>query len=691
MSHEDTIDEHLIRSDFTERAPWTMQAASEVVPPYDATELILLAQSERQPGEPLFIAAQRMITERSQMLEMMSSAPLTSCFIPDEWWLFMEQIAEKRYAHPGLPLVFWCSGGIRSGKTFIAALLTVCHWLHMRTKRQGNKRVGADVYCMTSRLDQSARLQQRPMYSFMPAEILAGNGRGLQGEERMRFKGGHFTDDSFCRFVKVEDDQGRVYEGGGSVTFAADTQQADEDMHKLQGMDLTAAWLDEGKNPDILKTMRERVATGATITGEAWHRELIFTILKKLRLRGTPQFRRLTPYEMGMLLCGIVMNTYTPKEGWNEMAASQLTGAEFPEQFMIVAPELKDKPGVLDDRVPLIAYPVDKYCLVGFLPTRANKAKGGVLPAVLSTLGPSPSEEEIRKVLYGMVGKSEDVLFPHFNTRHLKPWTAVPRNGTLYVVADQAYTKPWSISIVMWDKPGRLWWLMDWPTPGRKMRVLDRGEWKTIDPGPWAMPSENPSLRNGKKGPIARRNIGYVFDDYTHLIWQLLQEVLAKFDASGGKFEGSVETHTLSWKEGKLEDLTGQFAKPYAFIGDKNWLGSRTVGRAKNDSTLLEALDECENPHAWEPYEGRSARDGIERIQEALALDIGGLPGLIVMEDCTDTAFALRTYTVPEGKDSPPNDDQACKEAIDKMRYVFRWPERFVDTTLRTISGGGSF
>jgi hypothetical protein len=518
------------------------------------------------------------------------------------------------------------------------------------------------------------------MYAFMPAEVLAGGGRGLAGDERMRFKGGHFTDDSFCRFMKVTDDEGRVYEAGGSVTYAADTQQAEEDMHKLQGMDLTMAWLDEGKNPDILKTMRERVATGATLTGEAWHRELMFSILRKLRARGTPEFRRLTPYELGMLMCGVVMNTYTPKEGWNEMAASQLTGAEFPEQFMIEAPELNDKPGVLDARVPLIAYPVDKYCLVGFLPTRANKAKGGVLAAVLSTMGPNPSEEEIRKVLYGMVGKAEDVLFPHFSARHIKPWSSVPRHGTLYVVADQAFAKPWSISIVMWDKAGRLWWLMDWPTPGRKMRVLDKSEWKTIDPGPWAEASANPSLRNGKKGPIARRNIGYTFDDYTHLIWQLLQEVLEKFVASGGKFDGYVETRNMTWKEGKLPALTGEFAVAQAFIGDKNWLGTTTTGRSKNDCTLLKALHECEHSHDWEPYEGRAARDGLERIQEALALDIGGLPGLLVLEECQDTIFALRTYTVPEGKDSPPHDDQACKEAPDKMRYVFRWPERYLDT-----------
>ena len=54
--------------------------------------------------------------------------------------------------HAGVPLVLWISGGIRSGKSFICALLVVCHWLHMRVKRLGNKRAGADVYCMTSRL-----------------------------------------------------------------------------------------------------------------------------------------------------------------------------------------------------------------------------------------------------------------------------------------------------------------------------------------------------------------------------------------------------------------------------------------------------------------------------------------------------------------------------------------------------------
>lgn len=682
------LDLELIREDFATGAPWTMQTASDVVPPYEVAELIELAQAEAQPGESPFVAAQRLIAERAQMLELMSSQPLTRCFVPDEWWLFFHEMAIKRFAFPGLPLVFWGSGGIRSGKSFIAALAVVCHWLHARVRKIGNKKQGAEVYCMTSRLDQSARLQQRPMYGFMPAEVLAGGGRGLTGQERMKFKGGHFTDDAFCRFVQVTDDEGQVYEGGGAVTYAADTQTAEEDLHKLQGMDLTMAWLDEGKRPDILKTMRERVATGATITNEPWHRAMMFKILQKLEKRGTPEFVRLTPYEIGTLMYGFVVNTYTPKEGWNEMAASQLTGAELPEKFKRVAPELVGKPGVMDPMVPLIAYPVDKYCLVGFLPTSANKAKGGVLPAVLSTLGPDPTEEEIRCVLYGMVGDNSSKVFHVFGDKHLCDWADISRDGTLYEVLDFGAVKPPSIMWVIADKIGQLWQVQEWPCESVPVEIDGR----SILPGPWAVASKHNRV-NGDEGPAYKLRLNWNAARIVMEIWRMRRRIVDKMKETGAEFTGKLHTEALTWKNapaGQPSTLEGPFALPHMIIPDP-----RGVSAALDGVRVGDAYEKCENGITFDAWDGYGVKapsdlDGQREIMEVLKDTLhGGVPRMRINRECTNTRFMFNTYALPPFKDGPTRKDEACVEWFDLWKYLLRWEPGYVDPNDTFITDSG--
>lgn len=710
MSIDDiAIDAEIIREDWAAEEVWTRQTESDLLPPYTLDELLAAARLEvenddARPDEErgLLLAAKRILLERERDLVLMTDKPLTKGFVAEDVWLILRELCRKRVENPGDPLVLWLSGGIRSGKSFLCAMLAVCHWLYYRAKRRGNERKGCGIFAACTKIDKSPKLQQRPMKFFMPADTAGGEKGAIRStpDTKLKFQGGKFTDDRFLQFQVVEIETGEQFESGGECEFGAETQVEDDDTHVMQGIELTLAWLDEGKNPALMKTLRERAASGAVPTRQRWHRELMVQLYAKLQKAGRPDFERPTPYELGQLMLGVILNSYTPKDGWNSMAASLLTGAEYPDEYMRAAPELVGKPGCTDPRVPLLAFPADPLCLVGFLHTSQNKAVYSY-PA-LSKMYADASEEEIRKVLYGQVGRSDEVLFTHFNPqRHVVSWADVPRAGTLVLVADGADAKPWFIQLCLWDRSDRLWVLMEWPCPGWRLWINDKGERKEIDPGPWAVPDDEGVKLNGKKGKIARTKIGWTYRDYTHLIWTLLARVLRKFEDSGKPFLGDVQTLKLEWHEdggdgrngaviGSMT-LEGRFAMPSAFIGDKNWLGGVTKGMAGKITEVIEVLNDQENAVPWEPYEGRGARTGIERIQEALVADIGGLPGLLVVDECKNTIFGLKTYALPDGKDSPPADDQACKEVPDCLRYVMTWPTRYQSGEALRAVGGGSY
>lgn len=701
------IDREIILEDFANEELWTRQTESDLLPPYTLEDLLVAAEVEIEGDESrpadergLLLAARRILAERERDLALMGDKPLTKGFVADDIWLILRELCRKRVENPGDPLVLWLSGGIRSGKSWLFAMLSVCHWLYFRVKKCGQERKGSGIFAACTKMDKSPKLQQRPMKFFMPSDTTGSEKGTIKStpDTKLKFSGGKFTDDRFLQFQVVEIETGEKFESGGECEFGAETQVEDEDTHVMQGIELTLAWLDEGKNPALMKTLRERATSGCVPTRQRWHRELMVQLYAKLKKAGTPEFERPTPYELGQLMLGVILNSYTPKDGWNSMAASLLTGAEFPEEYMRVAPELVDKPGCTDPRVPVIGFPADPLCLVGFLHTSQNKAVFSY-PALSKMYREAP-EEEIRKVLYGQVGRSDEVLFSHFSAaKHVVSWKDVPRHGTIMVVADGADSKPWFIHIVMWDRSNRYWVLKEWPCPGVKMWIRQPGgEVKEIDPGPWALPDDEGVKVNGKKGKIARTKIGWTYRDYTHLIWSMLADVLQDFAASGGAFTGDTITQKLEWHQvsesgqpgAVIEDLTleGEFAKPSAFIGDKNWLGSVTRG-ATTIRKVHDVLAEQEHAHQWEAYEGRSARDGIERIQDALVDDIGGLPGLLVVDTCVNTIFGVKTYAIPDGKDSPPTDDQAAKEAPDVLRYGMTWLEQYVDSTPRGRTGRG--
>lgn len=613
---------------------------------------------------------------REEAIANMTAMPLTHCWVPDDWWLFLAELCEKRIQQPGAVLELFVSGGIRAGKSFIAAMLMVAHWLYTRN---------AFLFCLSETEETSKDLQQAPIETFLPPEVLGGEKGSIKQSkhEKMKFSGGAFTGGAFERYLEVTGESGEVYRGGGKVRFRYFSQT----VRRYRGFSLTSAWIDEAAPSEHLDAVRDRLATGAVATRLPMHMEQMKRLLPMLRALANrePGARRPHPAMLGALMHGVSLWTYTPEEGFTTAVRRVLQGAVKPERFKRIVPELKDKPGVKDPRAPVIAYPADSSRLVGYLWSMANRMVPAY-PELSRTYG-TADEPTIRIKLCGDAEAGEAALFAGtFTDRHLFDWSEAPRDGSLYVMADPAFAKSWSVSVHLVDVSGRKWQLMRWPSPGWKVRTKEGGE---MDPGAWAVATKTDKL-NGDKGPSQKMRLNYTLADHTHVVWCMLQRVLQKFAATGEPWRGPRMAVNLHWDGEPWKSLDGEVAWPVAFVGDKRWMGNPTE-RGKVRMTLHSALMLEENPLPWLIHEGDAQRDGVILIQNALAADIGGLPGLMINRECVDTIFALKTYSVPEGKDAPPENDQACKEDIDMLRMLMMWGPVHYSAQQLQATGGGSY
>ncbi len=656
MSKELDLD-RMVMAQFCER-----QTECAVVEKFSLDELVAM-------GPELAAAA---LAQREEAIANMTSFPMTHCWVPDDWWLFLLELCEKRVAFPGKVLEVLVSGGIRAGKTFIAAMLTECHRLYARR---------ASVFCLSRTDATSQKLQQKPIESFMLPEVLGGDKGSIKQSkhEKAKFSGGKFTDNRLMRYLEVNDENGQNYLGGGELEFRMFTQE----VESYRGYALTMVWSDEAVPVAHVKALFDRLASRAIETHELSHKQRMLVLRQMLRdlVAKKPGAARPHPALLGALMHGVHLVTYTPEEGYTPTVRYFLDGAIKPERFKVVAPELDGKPGVKDPRVPKIAYPVKETRLVCYLHTSQNRIVN--VYAELSGDYRNADERTIRIKLYGDAEAATEVMFGKFGDKHIVKWADVPRSGTLYLVTDPAPEKPWAITIYLVDAAERVWVLMRWPSPG----WMVKSDGAELDPGSWAVPTNGNNL-NGDKGPAQKLRLNYTLKQYTHLVYEMLQRVLAKFEASGGKFEGSRLVDELTWEGHPEMNLSGAFAWPVAFIGDKRWMGNK-VQRGEVKVTLHMALLEEENHLPWDVHEGEGQRGGVILIQNALSSVKFGMPGLLVVDECKDTIFALSTYSVPDGKDAPPENDQACKEDIDMLRYLLMWGAWYNDPAEDDDDDGG--
>ena len=607
---------------------------------------------------------------REEVIANMEAYPLECCWVPRDWWLFLHLLCQRRLQFPGAVLELYVSGGIRSGKSFICAMLIVAHLIY--TRRAG-------VFCLSRTDNTSQKLQQKPVEGFMLEEFMGGSSGKIkqQRNQKLKFSAGKFTDNKLERYIMVEDETGKPFKGGGEMEFRFFSQE----VESYRGYALTCVWSDEAVPVNHVEALYDRLVSRAVDTVRADHRQRMLVLERQLaRLAaGEPGAPRPHPAALGALMHGVHLISYTPEEGYTATVRRYLEGSRKPEEWMLVAPELEGKPGVVDARVPRVAFPPDETRLVGYLHTSQNAMVDSYTE--LSRKAKDWDERTIRIKLYGDAEAAEERVFTSFGDAHLTDWKRLPRQGTIYEIVDPGGTKPWVIMWCLCDVAGRHWVVQEWPCPGWRVDGFDLG--------PWAVSSKGDKV-NGDPGSAQKTRLAWSRSHYVRQIWEGRKRIVDQMAATGGQWEGAAEEKELKWTEGW--ELAGRFVLPERSLMDSRFAAAPTESRGQH-TTVLEAMYDEEHAIAFDPAAGVSLEEGDCMINAALNTKVMDMPGLLINAECANTLFMFRTYTLPPYRETTSYKDEACKDFRDPIAYYLLSGPDFVDPTVPryTCQGGGSY
>ena len=107
--------------------------------------------------------------------------------------------------------------------------------------------------------------------------------------------------------------------------------------------------------------------------------------------------------------------------------------------------------------------------------------------------------------------------------------------------------------------------------------------------------------------------------------------------------------------------------------------------------TLIEMLDDGENPMHFQPAAGIRIEQGVAMINDGFAYDmnepLGSLnkPKLYISEDCGNLIYCLKEWTGAGG------DKGATKDPIDCLRYLMIMNPEFQGNDSMKSWGGGAY
>lgn len=333
---------------------------------------------------------------------------------------------------------------------------------------------------------------------------------------------------------------------------------------------------------------------------------------------------------------GKLIITFTPITGYSSVVKEYVSGAKI----------IETKPA------PLLADTINvNGCPRGTMP---YKAKSYVRPASVmwfhSQLNPYNPFEQLKKTLagkksyeikiraYGWADNISGSQFPRFSPEInvVKP-EGVPEQGTNYMVCDPAGARNWFMLWMRVAKDGSMYVYREFP---------DSSD------GEWALPSAD---HDGKAGTAQRSNAGRSLADYKQLI----------LDLENG------------------EEISERYIDPRAG-------GSKAVTE-DGGVTLIEMLDDGENPMSFQPAAGIRIEQGVAMINDGFSYDMNqeysplNKPKLYISESCSNLIYCVNEWTGQDGEKG------ATKDPIDCLRYLIVMNPEFMDNKTMKGYGEGSY
>ena len=193
---------------------------------------------------------------------------------------------------------------------------------------------------------------------------------------------------------------------------------------------------------------------------------------------------------------------------------------------------------------------------------------------------------------------------------------------------------------------------MLWARVDKEGNIYVYREFPDTSDGEWALPSGDP---DGKAGTAQRNGAGRSLADYKQMILDLEQG----------------------------ESIWERYIDPRAG-------GSKAV-TDEGGTTLIEMLDDGENPMNFQPAAGIRIEQGVAMINDGFAYDYNqeisplNKPKLYISDACENLIYCLKEWTGLDG------DKGATKDPIDCLRYLMTMNPQFQGNDSMKGYGGGAY
>lgn len=448
----------------------------------------------------------------------------------------------------------------------------------------GDKKV---VWCFQSTDANSVEMQQPILFSYLPPEY-------------RNAKKGKITNVSFSQKHGFSDSK-FILPNGSECVFRHYSQKLD----LIEGGNCDLIWCDELVPLNILETLRYRLVT-----------------------------RR-----------GILIISFTPKDGWTHTVQEYLHGATTVARVPApLLPPIASYFGRDGNMVPRVQQPQRANAIIVYFHTADNPFEG--YDTMKETLEGAPRDEILCRA-YGVPTRAIVQRFPKFRDAvHVIPPDKIPKIGTNYQIVDPAGNKNWFMLWVRIDPYGRHYVYREWPCPEQYIPGIGSlGDWAEADG----------KLADGKAGP-AQLGLGFGLKRYYEEMQRL--EGQGKEETIAERFMDSRFANTPSQKADQSTTIIQEFAE----LGI-NFVPAPTDPINEGISLINSLLDYTDAPNPEDRKE----------------------PELYISSECLNTIFALKIWTGRDGAHG------ATKDPIDCLRYMAVAKLVDFDAADLTLVEGGAY